>query len=445
MYIGIDVGGTKIAAALVKGSGEILSREKLPTPPNSRASKVLSVISALITELSVKNGIQLKNISGIGIGIPGIVDATTGKIKITVNVGLSGLNITSELAKKYHCVVAAGNDVNLGILGEKWLGAARGASNVVGLFPGTGIGGGIIANNALVTGAFGAAAELGHMIMQINGPACSCGNRGCLEALAGRWALERDIRKAVSQGENTIITQLTKNNLRTIKSKIIREALKKKDPLTVRLVTQMSQILGQACVNLRHIFDPEIILFGGGLIEACGKFILPRVKKTMQKDPFFKRVSHCDIVSSALGDNAVILGAVALVKEKAGDNSGCRVKSPVLNLDGCNAVTVNGKIYEQDMYIRANGKIKKRGGKLNTTAKKTRLFIEPKEIKKICRHNPEVLIIGTKNEQKLRLPQISLDFLKENCINLAILPLSKAVALYNRTGESKAILLNIEH
>jgi len=312
----------------------------------------------------------------------------------------------------------------------------------VGLFPGTGIGGGIIANNALITGAFGAAAELGHMIMQINGPACSCGNRGCLEALAGRWALERDIRKAVSQGEKTIITQLTKNNLRTIKSKIIWEALRKKDPLTVRLVEQMSQILGQACINLRHIFDPEIILFGGGLIEACGKFILPRVKKTMQKDHFFKRVSHCGIVSSSLGDNAVILGAVAMVKEKAGDNSGCPGKPPVLDVAGSNAVTVNGKTYEHDIYIRANGKIKKRGGKSNVTVKKVMPAIEPKEIKKICRHNPEVLIIATKNEQKLRLSKPSLDFLKENSIKLVMLSLAKAVALYNRTGKNKAILLN---
>lgn len=314
LFIGIDIGGTKISAGLVDSHGKILFREKDANPRSNDPQDILDVIFDTLNEVINKK--NRRHLRGIGIAVPGLVNPRTKKILVTPNTHLSGFPLCQKLEKKFKVKVFLGNDVNLGLLGEKWLGAAKKAHHVVGLFPGTGIGGGIIIDGKLVTGANGLAAELGHMIIEHNGPLCSCGNHGCLEAVAGRWAIERDIRKAIKKGKKTIITKLIRGKIKSIKSKTLKEALKAKDPLTIDILSHAAQVLGQACISIRHILNPEMIILGGGVIEACGEFILPRVKKTAEKDPFFARFDHCKIVSSQLGDDAVILGAVALVMEE---------------------------------------------------------------------------------------------------------------------------------
>jgi glucokinase len=243
------------------------------------------------------------------------VEPEGGRILAAPNIDLEGVPIASKLRKRFGLGVILGNDVNLGTLGEQWLGAAKGAENVVAIFPGTGVGGGVIAAGKLMLGAYGAAAELGHIIVDPHGPACGCGNRGCLEALASRSAIEREIRRAVRSGEKSLVIELAGGKLDVIKSKVLAKALKKKDPLVVRVMRRASEALGLACVTLRHAFDPELFVFGGGLIEACGDFILPVVQKSLDGDPLFRKVPGCRAIPSRLGDDAVILGAVALAKE----------------------------------------------------------------------------------------------------------------------------------
>lgn len=235
----------------------------------------------------------------------------------TPNINLAKFPLARELRKRFHVPVSLSNDVNLGLLGEKWFGAAKNAKNVVGLFPGTGLGGAIIIDGKLYTGTNGAAAEIGHMIVEPQGPLCSCGNRGCLEAVASRWAIERDIRQAVKSGERTIITHFTSGNLRLIKSKALKKALDAKDPLVTRIMKNASCALGKSCISLRHILNPDVIVLGGGVIEACGDFMLPIIKKVFSSDPFFKKIDRCRIVASQLKDDAVILGAIALARENS--------------------------------------------------------------------------------------------------------------------------------
>jgi glucokinase len=208
--------------------------------------------------------------------------------------------------------VRLGNDVNLGLLAERCFGAARGIDDALGVFVGTGVGGSVLAGGRLLLGQQGAAAELGHMVMDPDGPLCSCGNRGCLEAYAGRWAIERDIRLAVRRGEKTILKKLTDGRLKMIKSRLLRKALKRNDRLTERVMRSASLALGHACVSLRHIFDPKVIIFGGGVIGACGGFMLPLIARCLRQDPFFRRLKPCRLVISELGDDAVLLGAAAL-------------------------------------------------------------------------------------------------------------------------------------
>ena len=313
LFVGIDVGGTKIAAALIDNSGKILIREKIPTPSNAPTSLLFKTIVDTIKEILNNSKDSQKNLAGIGVGIPGIVDVNQNRILATPNINLTGIAISQKLKIIFKVPVVAGNDVNLGLLGEQWLGAAKNLDHVIGLFPGTGIGGAIVIDGKLFIGAQGAAAELGHMIMEVNGPECSCGNYGCLEALASRWAIERDIRQAIKKGKKTIIAKKILPN-KPIKSKLIYEALNSQDPLITKILTKASLVLGQSCISLTHIFNPETIVLGGGVIEACGEFMLPIIRRTAYNDTFFKKLKRCRIVESKLKDDAVLLGAVALIK-----------------------------------------------------------------------------------------------------------------------------------
>ena len=314
-YLGVDVGGTKIASALVREDGKIMSRSKSPTIPHANGRSNLKTVIQTIDQTLI-NSPSVK-IAGIGLGIPGIADPKTQSIIVTPNINLAGFPLKNELAKFYKTKVVIDNDVNCGLLGEQWLGVAKNKKHVIGLFPGTGIGGAILIDGKLITGTQGAAAELGHMIISINGPQCSCGNKGCLEALASRWAIQRDIKKAIKSGKKSLITELTKNNLNVIKSKAIKQALTRRDPVVTTIMTQVALTLGQACLSINHIFNPEMIVLGGGVIEACGDFLIPRIKKITSNDPFFKKFKSCQIIEAKLQDDAVLLGAVALVKRQA--------------------------------------------------------------------------------------------------------------------------------
>ena len=313
-YAGIDVGGTKIAGALATPEGKIISHVKSPTPKDALPKKIVRIISDLLEEMLYARGLARKNLSGVGIGIPGIVDTQRGKIIRTPNMRLSGAYLQKQLETKLKIKCSLGNDANLGTLGEKWLGAAKRTKNVVGLFIGTGVGAGIIIDEKIVAGSHGAAGEIGHMIIQDDGPKCSCGNIGCLEALAGRWAIERDIRQEIKEGKKTLITRLLDSKSDTIKSKFLRKAIQKRDALTIKIIKAAAQQLGSACISIRHIFDPEMIVLGGGVMEACGDFILPVVKKTVREDRFFSNIGGCEIAASKLGDDAIVLGAIALAK-----------------------------------------------------------------------------------------------------------------------------------
>jgi len=173
LYIGIDIGGTKISSGLINDKGRVLTRQKISTPHAASRPKTIRAIIDIIEQTMAEAGKIHSDISGIGIGIPGLVDARKGKVIITPNMHLSGVNIAKEIRAKFKTPVKIGNDVNLGLLGEKWLGCAKGKENAVCLFLGTGIGGGIIAENKLITGAHGAAAEIGHMIINLGGPKCT--------------------------------------------------------------------------------------------------------------------------------------------------------------------------------------------------------------------------------------------------------------------------------
>jgi len=215
MYLGVDIGGTKIQASLVEESGATLGRQRYPTPRDGGPEQVLLAIEKAAEQVLAGSELRFDDLTAVGIAVPGVVDPDTARIIVTPNMCLSGVEIGSHLQTRFRVPVAVGNDCNLGTLGETWLGSAREARSAVGILVGTGIGSGFVQEGKLWRGARESAAEIGHIVMQIGGPRCGCGNRGCFEALASRSAIERDLRRAVEAGRQTVLTELLEGDLRS--------------------------------------------------------------------------------------------------------------------------------------------------------------------------------------------------------------------------------------
>jgi glucokinase len=433
LFVGIDVGGTKISAGLVNDDGKIINQKKTATPSKSTPRAVVQTLSLLIDRILTESRVTRAELAGIGIGVPGIVDAATGRIVITVNVGLSGSHLAPALARRFAARVFIGNDVNLGLLGEQWLGAAKGAQNVIGIFPGTGVGGAIISHGKLVTGAHGAAAEFGHVIIDGNGPACSCGNHGCLEAFISRWAIERDIREAIKKGQPTIVRDLMENDKGKIKSGILAEALKQEDPLVTSILKRAGHLLGMECISFRHMYDPECIVLGGGVIEACGDFLLPVVRRVMHTDKFFTQLPACPVVASRLGDDAIILGAVALVRHELFPREAAQPVAayPGISLSSKGALLIDNQPAPRAFYIRADAKLKvwkKSGAKLGY-----------KDIKRLCKKGPELLIVAARRPAKIKVGDKAREFLEKQGIEFRPLTMAQAVEAYTATNRAKAL------
>lgn len=431
-FIGIDVGGTKIYGGLVNANGEILSHLKLATPPNAAPATIIALIIKIARDLAKTAHLPFRNIRALGIAIPGIVD-NNGKVVITPNIRLSGTDLKKILHKKLRITVCIGNDVNLGVLGECWLGAGRKAKNIIGIFPGTGVGGGIVINNEFLSGTQGAAAELGHMQIDPNGPLCTCGNKGCLEAFAGRWAIEKAIREGLAKNRRSIITTLAGKNPKQIKSGMLAKALIAKDPLICEVIARAVNALAHGCISLNHIFNSDIFLFGGGVIEACGDFILPSIEKALKNDPFFKRLKTPRVVRAKLGDDAVMLGAVAMAKRSLGEKIDGKYRIyPVLKYMGPNRLYAGKDKFEGIFYVRADGKIKQPKDLLVTK-------ISENDLEEMCRKSPDILIIAQGKAHTAITPK-GLKFLKKKNITLRTLPARQAVALFNSLDERKMFL-----
>lgn len=441
VYVGVDIGGTKVAVGLVDQAGKLFAVRKSPTPEGGSGPRIFRLVKGLIQELLKDQKINRARIRGIGLGVPGIVRPDHRDILITPNVGLSGYPLAAQLEKSFQTRVVLGNDVNLGTLGEKWFGVGKGVGNIIGLFPGTGVGGAIIIGGQLITGSQGAAGEIGHMVLDAHSPHKSAGLYGTVEALASRRAIERAIKEALAKKVPTIITKLQGGTLAPVKSGVIAEALRRKDPLTMRIINEVCRVLGQACVSLRHILNPEMIILGGGVIEACGDYMLSRIRKISAADPFFKGIDDCRIERSLLGDDAVILGAVVLLKQVLGEKiSAGAGYYPKPRVDKRGDVWINDKLIKKSIYIRADGKVKKFNGAAGLAGLRTSRWLGINVLKQLCKKGPKVLIVGCARLRPRITPE-GKEFLREHAIEARLLNVREAVKVYNAAGERKTMVV----
>jgi glucokinase len=445
IYLGVDIGGTKMQALLVRESGEIICREKGATPRSGGPELVVAAIEKVIADTLKKGGVKTDDLEAVGIAIPGVVDPDRGLVVIAPNMRLTGVSLGSHLQARFKTPIAMGNDGNFGALGESWLGSARKSKSVLYICVGTGIGSGLVIGGKLWRGDRESAGEIGHLMMEIGGPKCGCGNTGCLEALASRTAIERDIRDGVAAGRKSAIVELAGGDLSVIRSGAIRKALEMQDELVSEIVRHASQVLGYACLNVRHLIDPEAIVLGGGVIEACSDYIVPIIEYIVGQDPLTGARDGGKILLAALGDDSVALGAVAAARRLVGRDPfkrRFRVKPqyPQISSYVLGEITIARKTYDHDIYIPVSGKVKnrKRGEKDESAH-----VVGPKELEKVCRGGPGVLFVGTGQKNAVELTDDARRFLAQRSIKLDIAPTAKAVENYNKSKARKAILAHV--
>jgi len=452
LYLAVDVGGTKIQASLVKESGVILGRTKQPTPRPGGPEAILAAIEETLRESLQHDDEQIdpKRLRAIGIAIPGVVDSDSGLIVVTPNMNLGQVAIGPHFENVFQAPVSVGNDCNLGTLGEKWLGSARWAASAVGIFVGTGIGAGIVQGESLWNGSQNCAAEIGHIVMQIGGPLCGCGNRGCLEALASRTAMERDIREAVAAGRETMLTELLEGDLSLIRSGALKKALLAEDELVQDILGRAAEVLGHACLTVRHLLDPEVVVLGGGVCEACGEFVMPKVERIVADDKLMvsqpaSTSPHPPVLLSALGDDAVVLGAVALARIDVGRSPfkkrfSTTLNYPKINMEQAGKMVVGRNSYKRDISIRVNGRVKK--WKRPDELAPERIGRE--EVVKACQGGPEVFIVGVHDPDRVQLTEEARQFLRLRTIVHHVLSVDEAITAYNDSPKRKAGLFQLQ-
>lgn len=315
--ISIDMGGTKILAALINSKDGIRTKIKKATKTKNGNTNFVKALWGLVTEVILESGVSEKNVKAICLGIPGSVNPETGRIGIAPNLNIKNMNIKEQLQQYTSIPVLIENDVNLAALGIKHFGLGKDIDDLLVVFVGTGIGGGLIFRGNMHRGASYTAGEIGHMIIQPNGPLCGCGQKGCFEALASRTAIVRDITKQVRLGKRSLLAKLLKEKV-PIKSKAISNALKKRDAVTVKTVTNAAMIIGKTLANINNLLNLQMIVLGGGVMEAAADFMTPIIKKSFKENSLKDAGKAVKIYAAKLGDDAALYGGIALAEEFLG-------------------------------------------------------------------------------------------------------------------------------
>ncbi len=312
--VGVDIGGTKIMAAVMDSKFRITGRCKKKSRTSKREEKAEDRICRIVRAAIEESGVEV--IAGIGVGSPGPLDPETGVIIDTPNLGWKNFPLAKILGKEFGVPVAVDNDVNVGTYGEWSFGDVKDCRNVVGIFPGTGIGGGLIVEGKLLHGFTGAAGEIGHMTMELDGPYCGCGKRGCLEALASRVAIAEQVAALAFREDAPFILERCGTDVSKIKSGVLAEAIEAGEKMVEGVVRKAAYYVGVATANLVNILSPEAVVLGGGLVEAMEGLYLEEVGRAMKAHamPFLRK--DVRVVGAKLGDDAVVLGAGKLIAER---------------------------------------------------------------------------------------------------------------------------------
>jgi glucokinase len=313
--VGVDLGGTKILAGLYNSKLKCIGRHRLSTKAKRGPDAVIERIARCVREVVDECDLKLEDIRSVGVGAPGSVNPEKGEIVFSPNLpGWKNVGLQKALSKQLGVPVVLENDCNVCTLGVYHVELKAKPKHMVGIFLGTGIGGGLVINGELFRGFNRTAGEVGHMVLEVGGPKCGCGNRGCFEALAGRTALFKKLLGAVKDGKKTVLTDMLGPDLDDLRSGDLRKALKRGDKLVERVIEEAAEYTGIAVANLINVFNPEVVVLGGGMIQQLSDDMMAIVTETAKDYAMTGTFGGVEIVASALGDDAGIAGAAVLAQ-----------------------------------------------------------------------------------------------------------------------------------
>jgi glucokinase len=308
--IGIDLGGTKIEVALVNSSGLLHDRLRVPTDSKKGYKAILKKITEAINQLCDKNGNAIP--SAVGIGIPGQISRSSGIVHYAPNLNWHEVKLEDDLSKMLDKHVRICNDVRAATYGEWFYGAGKNCDDLVCVFIGTGIGGGIVSDGRMLAGCNNTAGEIGHMTIDLYGPECHCGNKGCFEALAGGWAIARDAQDMVrtDMKSGKIMLALAGNEIEKITAKTVSEAATKDDKLAKKIIDNLVDALIAGCTALVNAYAPCRLILGGGIMEGMPQLI-ERIEKGVKKYALKAATENLEVLPAKLHNDSGAIGAAA--------------------------------------------------------------------------------------------------------------------------------------
>jgi glucokinase len=308
------MGGTKILSALLNSKEGVISKVKRATDVHEGKESYIKKLAEIINETATAGGLAIEQVKAVCLGVPGAVNPITGVIGVAPNLGIKNFNIKEELQKEIPVPVLIENDVNLAALGINRFGVAKEAKNILVVYVGTGIGGALIFEKKIYRGSNFYAGEIGHILVEKNGPVCGCGKKGCFEAVASRSAIAKNIEKDIKAKKTTKITKLVPKG-KQIKSKAIANAVKLNDRLVIKHVTEACKVIGTELANIANLLNIDLIVLGGGLVEALDKFMMPIIKKSLKENALGESAKGLKIKATKLGEDAALLGGIPLAEE----------------------------------------------------------------------------------------------------------------------------------
>ncbi|MGI6705768.1 MAG: ROK family protein [Clostridia bacterium] len=310
-YVGVDLGGTNIGVGLVTEDGRIIHKDEVPTLVGRPYEEILKDMADLIIKVVKESGHTIDEVKYIGIGSPGVADDRVGEIVFANNLYWHHVPVRKEIQKYIQKPVYVDNDANVAGLAEFMVGACKGTNNSITITLGTGVGAGIVINKKVFSGSHGVGSELGHMIVEVDGIPCTCGNRGCLERYTSATALIREGKKGAEENPESLLYKKVQGNLDAMNAKIVIDSVKEGDETAVKIFEKYIYYLAMGIITMINSFDPEIIAIGGGVSRA-GDFLMDALRKKVKEHIFYKELPYARLVLAELGNDAGIIGAAML-------------------------------------------------------------------------------------------------------------------------------------